>query len=87
MGGGMPALGRADVEYLEPARYGDRLQIVTWFTPAPGALDAHQRIVREGEERALVQATTRWGWPAAARAASPALPDGLLAAIRPLLAA
>ena len=53
----------------------------------PGVLEAHQRIVRAGDTRTLVQATTRWCWPAAARAAAPALPDGLLAAIGPLLAA
>jgi acyl-CoA thioester hydrolase len=85
--GGVPVLGSADVEYLEPAVYGDRLEIATWFTPAPGALDAHQGIRRRGEERLLVQATTRWRWAESARGAGRDLPDGLLAALRPLLAA
>ena len=83
----MPAVARTDLEYLESARYGERLEIATWFTPAPGALDAHQRLLREDDDRTLVQATTRWRWPAAARAVTPALPDGLLDAIAPLVAA
>ena len=84
--GGVPLLAGADVEYLEPAVYGDVLAIATWFTPARGALDAHQSIVRAGGERPLVQATTRWRWTADDRAELD-LPHGLLAALHPLLAA
>jgi acyl-CoA thioesterase FadM len=84
--GSVPLLARADLEYLEGARYGDRLEIATWFGPAPGALDAHQHIARAGGERPLVRASTRWRWvDAAGEGLAP--PDGVLAALRPLLAA
>jgi acyl-CoA thioester hydrolase len=85
--GGIPVLRRADLEYLEGARYGDRLEIATWFAPAAGGLDAHQRIARPGAERPLVRVATRWQWrdPAGAAAVDP--PANLLAALRPLLAA
>src|SRR5438132_1597117 len=49
--GSVPVLARADLEYLEGARYGDQLGISTWFAWAPAALDAHQRIARAGGER------------------------------------
>jgi acyl-CoA thioester hydrolase len=90
--GGVPVFARADLEYLEAARYGDRLEVRTWFSPLAGALDAHQVIAREGEApdgdaRALVRATTRWRWTAADRADPAGLPDGLLTALEPVLAA
>jgi acyl-CoA thioester hydrolase len=84
--GGVPLLGRADLEYLAGARYGDRLEIATWFGPASEALDAHQHIARAGGERPLVRVSTRWRWVDAAGEGRVA-PDGLLAALRPLLAA
>ena len=85
--GHVPVLTRADLEYLEGARYGDRLGIATWFTWTPEALDAHQRIVRAGGERPLVRVSTRWRWVAAAGGEPLAVPDGVRAALRPLLAA
>jgi acyl-CoA thioesterase FadM len=80
-------LAGADLEYLESARYGDRLDIATWFTPTAEGLEAHQVILRDGSARPLVRATTRWTWmrgPSDERAEAPA---ALLAALRPLLAA
>src|SRR5204862_476793 len=74
--GHVPVLTRADLEYLEGARYGDRLEVATWFTWAPEALDAHQRIVRAGGERPLVRVSTRSRWVAAAGGGPPAVPAG-----------
>jgi acyl-CoA thioester hydrolase len=85
--GVVPVLVEADLEYLDAARYGEALEIATWFTPADGALDAHQRIGRPAEARPVVSATTRWRWAEPASAAGVDPPDGLLAALRPLLAA
>jgi acyl-CoA thioester hydrolase len=85
--GGVPLLARADLEYLAGARYGDRLEIATWFGPASGALDAHQHIRRAGGERPLVRVSTRWRWIDAAGEGCVAPPEGVLAALRPLLAA
>jgi acyl-CoA thioester hydrolase len=85
--GAVPVLAGADLEYLESARYGDRLDIATWFTPTAEGLEAHQVILRDGSARPLVRATTRWTWmrgPSDERAEAPA---ALLAALRPLLAA
>jgi len=85
--GSVPLLARADLEYLEGARYGDRLEIATWFSWVPEALDAHQHISRAGGERPLVRVTTRWRWIDAAGGSLLAAPDGVRAALRPLLAA
>lgn len=84
--GGMPQLAGADLEYLEGALYGDRLELATWFAPGGETLDAHHRITRGGIARPLVRATTRWRWPAG-RGASTGAPEALLAALAPLLAA
>jgi acyl-CoA thioester hydrolase len=83
----VPVLAEADIEYLDAARYGDRLEIATWFSPATGALDAHQRLTRLGETRPVVSATSRWRWADPASGAGAEPPDGLLTALRPLLAA
>lgn len=83
----VPVLARADLEYLEGARYGDQLEVTTWFAWAPAALDAHQRIARAGGERPLVRVNTRWCWVGAAGGAPLAAPDGVRAALGPLLAA
>src|SRR5436309_1061427 len=85
--GSVPLLARADLEYLEGARYGDRLAIATWFAWAPAALDAHQQIARASGERPLVRVSTRWRWVAAAGGEPLAAPDGVRAALGPLLAA
>jgi acyl-CoA thioester hydrolase len=85
--GGVPRLGAADVEYHEGARYGEQLEIATWFTPVSRALDAHQRIVRPGTDRPLVRASTRWEWADPARDALIDVPDAMLTALRSVLAA
>lgn len=84
---GVPLLVGADLEYLEGARYGDRLAIPTWFTPGPSALEAHQYIVRSGAGRPLLRASTRWRWAEPASGAQREVPGGVLAALRRLRAA
>jgi acyl-CoA thioesterase FadM len=81
----LPLLVRGDLEYLDSAKYGDRLETLTWFTPAPGALDAHH-LVRCGSER-LVRAATRWRWMEGALDLPATEPDGLGAALSPIMAA
>lgn len=85
--GGVPVLAAADLEYLEGARYGDDLDIATWFTVGSDVLEAHHRIGLADRTRPLVRATTRWRWADAASGLRRALPGGVLAALRPLLAA
>jgi acyl-CoA thioester hydrolase len=85
--GGVPRLAGADLEYLEGALYGDRLETATWFAAGGEALDAHHRIARGGAERPLVRATTRWRWAEPTKNASAGIPEALLAALAPLLAA
>jgi len=85
--GGVPFVGRADLEYRDGARYGDELAIATWFTPGPRALDAHQQVTRAGTDRALVRATTRWHWAEPGAGARLDVPDAVLADLRPVRAA
>lgn len=85
--GAVPVLAGADVEYLEAAQYGDRLEIATWFTPAARGLHAHHVVARRDGKRPCVQATTRWRWADPAYARDGDLPAGLLAALEPLVAA
>ena len=85
--GTVPVLAGGDLEYREPARYGDWLETITWFAPPADGLDVHQRVARSGDGRAVVRASTRWRWvhPLSGAAADP--PEGLLAALESLLAA
>jgi acyl-CoA thioester hydrolase len=85
--GVVPVLAGADVEYLESARYRDQLDLATWFTPTADGLDAHQMILREGNTRPLVRATTHWQWMRGPSDEQADAPPALLAALRPLLAA
>jgi acyl-CoA thioester hydrolase len=85
--GAAPCLASADVEYLEGALYGERLELTTWFAPADAALDAHHLIGRAAGERPLVRATTRWRWAEPRSGVSTLMPDALRAALAPLLAA
>jgi acyl-CoA thioester hydrolase len=85
--GAVPVLTGADVEYLEAARYGDRLDVDTWFTPAADGVDAHQAVLRDGGPRPLVRATTRWRWMQGRSDERADPPPALLAALRPLVAA
>jgi acyl-CoA thioester hydrolase len=73
--GSVPMLALADIEYLEAARYGDRLDLVTWFGTGGEALECHQTIARAGEARPLVQVTTRWRFAGVAGAPATLLGD------------
>jgi YbgC/YbaW family acyl-CoA thioester hydrolase len=83
--GAVPVLTQADLEYRDAARYGEQLEIRTWFSVAPPALLAHQHVCRDG--RLLVRANTRWGWAAAVGDEVPGPPGGLLPAIAPFVTA
>jgi acyl-CoA thioester hydrolase len=85
--GAAPYVWSGDVEYLDEVRFGDRLETLTWFAPAAGGLEAHQRAVRLADGRAVVQASIGWRW-ADGRGDVPAEPPAaLVTALRPLLAA
>jgi YbgC/YbaW family acyl-CoA thioester hydrolase len=83
----VPALVRADLEYLEAARYGDALDTHTWFTALDDGIDIHQDVKRESDGRTLVRATTGWRWVEPRSGAAANVPTGLLAALAPLRAA
>jgi acyl-CoA thioester hydrolase len=81
----VPDVAEGDVEYLEPARYGDRLAVATWLArERDGDVVAHQTITRDGEDRVLVRAATRWRWLDPARDAYGPAPAGLLDALASL---
>lgn len=85
--GMVPLLSRADVEYLDGAGLGEQLTVVTWFTAAPDAFDAHQHVLRAGADRPLVRSSTRWRCTEPGSDAGLELPARLLATLRPLAAA
>jgi len=81
--GVVPVFTRGDLEYLDAARYRERLEVQTWFSMAMPDLVAHQHVCRDG--RLLVRANTRWSWttPAGDEVSDP--PAGLVPALGPLL--
>ena len=81
-----PRVVRVDIEYLDAAMYGDRLELPTWFAPTADGLDVFQQVVRN-DGRLLAQAATHWRWVDLTTGAAVALPNGLLAALQPALAA
>ena len=85
--GSAPHVAAGDVEYLDEVRHGDRLETLTWFAPAPHGVDVHQRTARLSDGRAVVQGTTSWRWLDLRTDAAVEPPVGLVAALRPLLAA
>jgi acyl-CoA thioester hydrolase len=84
----IPVVARADLEYLDGARYGDDLELRTWCGgPLPDGLDAHHLAVRTADERLLVRAATRWRCTPAAAGRPAHLPDAVRTALGRLLAA
>lgn len=81
-----PRVVRVDIEYLEAALYGERLEMPTWFAVTPDGLDVHQHVVRN-DGRLLAQATTHWRWINLVTGAGAPLPAGLLTALQPARAA
>jgi YbgC/YbaW family acyl-CoA thioester hydrolase len=81
-----PRVVRVDIEYLDAALYGDRLEMPTWFAITADGLDVFQHVVRN-DGRLLAQAATRWRWVDLSSGATAAVPSGLIAALQPALAA
>ena len=79
--GAVPLWVAGDVEYLDAARFGDRLVVTTWFTPGETALGVHQRLAREADDRPLVQCTSTWSWRDPATRAAVPTPSGLAEAV------
>ncbi len=84
--GGVPTVAMVDIEYLEAARYGERVDAVTWFGGDDRALDVHQQLVRADDGRALVRVNATWRWRREG-GDDVAVPAALLAALRPQRAA
>lgn len=82
----VPRVVRVDIEYLDAALYGDRLDLPTWFAVTPDGLDVFQHVVRN-DGRLLAQATTHWRWIDLTRGVAAAPPAGLVSALQPALAA
>jgi len=85
--GAAPLCVRGDIEYLDMARFGDPLEVETWFTPSAHELGVHQRLVRTDDGRALVQSTSTWRWLDPATRAAVVTPAGLADAIGEVAAA
>ena len=79
--GAVPLCMAGDVEYLDAARFGDRLAVTTWFTPWNDGLGVHQELAREVDDRALVRCTVRWAWRDPLTRAPVRTPVGLAAAV------
>jgi YbgC/YbaW family acyl-CoA thioester hydrolase len=79
--GTVPLCTSGDVEYLDAARFGDRLAVATWFTPTPDALGVHQELSRDADGRVLVRSTGEWGWRDPLTRATVPTPRGLADAV------
>jgi YbgC/YbaW family acyl-CoA thioester hydrolase len=79
--GAVPVCVAGDVEYLDAARFGDRLAASTWFTPWPDGLGVHQELARDGDGRGLVRCTVRWAWHDPLTRTAVATPAGLAEAV------
>ena len=82
----IPRVARADIEYLDAAQYGDKLEIPTWFTAGPEGLEVFQHVLRN-DGRLLAQSCMQWRWVDAGSGVVVAPPSGLVAALQPALAA
>lgn len=82
-----PWVRRVDVEYLDAAVWGDRLESTTWIADAPPDLAVYQLLARARDTRPLARARTDWAWRETAGGAVAAPPPGLLDALGPLRAA
>ena len=54
-----------DIEYVDSPRFGEHLEIQSWFEPFPTAGQEgtrHQHITRDG--KTMVRARSRWLWQA-----------------------
>ena len=85
--GAVPLCIAGDVEYLDAARFGDRLAITTWFTPWPDGLGVHQELARDADDRGLVRCTVRWAWRDPLTRVAVPTPAGLADAVPQAVAA
>ncbi len=85
--GAVPLCLAGDVEYLDAARFGDRLAITTWFTPWPDGLGVHQELARDADDRGLVRCTVRWAWRNPLTRVAVPTPAGLADAVPQTVAA
>jgi YbgC/YbaW family acyl-CoA thioester hydrolase len=85
--GAVPLCLAGDLEYLDAARFGDRLAVTTWFTPAADGLGVHQELARDADGRDLVRCTVRWGWRDPLTRAAVPTPPGLAEAVPHAVAA
>jgi acyl-CoA thioester hydrolase len=83
--GRVPLVVGGDIEYREPARHGDILEIRTWFS-AGAELGVHQEVVRAGDARGLVRASMQWRWMDVARGLGGPVPADVLGALGSLAA-
>jgi YbgC/YbaW family acyl-CoA thioester hydrolase len=81
-----PRVVRVDIEYLEAALYGDKLEIPTWFALTADGLDVFQNLVRN-DGRLLAQATTHWRWIDLTNGSYAPVPAALVADLQSALAA
>jgi len=82
-----PFVAACDVEYLEPAVWGEPLEITSWMAPAPGGLEVVQHLGRAGASGPCVRARTRWEWHALAGGETIEAPADLARALAALAAA
>jgi acyl-CoA thioesterase FadM len=79
--GAVPWCDQGDVEYLDMARFGDALEVRTWWSPLPTHVGVHQSLVRTTDDRELVRFTGRWAWCDPASRTFVGTPSGLGAAV------
>jgi medium-chain acyl-[acyl-carrier-protein] hydrolase len=85
--GAVPLCVAGDVEYLDAARFGDRLAVTTWFTPTATDLGVHQELARDSDARTLVRCSVRWTWRDPLTRAVVPTPTGLADAVPQAVAA
>ena len=59
---GMFVIRQHDVEYLHPATYGDRLDIVTWIGEVSNNSVHRHTTMRDQGSTLVLRAQTRWVW-------------------------
>lgn len=60
--GGFFVVRRHDIEYLHPAKYGDRLDAATWIGAIDNSSLVRHTTLRDQDGELCVRAQTRWVW-------------------------
>ena len=79
--GGLFVVRRHDVEYLHPAKYGDRLDIATWIGELTGGGVLRHTTLRDQDGELCIRAQTRWVWIDLASRKPAEMPADLLEAL------